>query len=67
MPQVDLILAIGQYAQAWHLGSLRRKTMTETVVYFTTEGVPAMRTNWPRPRKFDSDSETSPMTPSEVE
>lgn len=31
MPQVDLILAIGQYAQAWHLGALRRKTMTETV------------------------------------
>lgn len=34
MPQVDLILAIGQYAQAWHLGSLRRKTMTETVAHW---------------------------------
>ncbi|MDH4412467.1 MAG: uracil-DNA glycosylase family protein [Rhizobium sp.] len=31
MPQVELILAIGQYAQGWHLGRLRRKTMTETV------------------------------------
>lgn len=31
MPQVQLILAIGQYAQAYHLGALRRKTMTETV------------------------------------
>lgn len=31
MPQVELILAIGQYAQAWHLGRMRRKTMTETV------------------------------------
>ncbi|MDQ0421405.1 uracil-DNA glycosylase [Peteryoungia aggregata LMG 23059] len=31
MPQVELILAIGQYAQAWHLGPVRRKTMTETV------------------------------------
>lgn len=31
MPQVELILAVGQYAQAWHLGSARKKTMTETV------------------------------------
>ncbi len=29
--------------------------------------VPPIRTNWPRPRKFDSDSETSPMKPSVVE
>lgn len=33
-PQVELILAIGQYAQAWHLGGLRRKTMTETVSHW---------------------------------
>ena len=25
------ILVIGQYAHAWHLGSLRQKTLTETV------------------------------------
>ena len=31
MPQLRLILVIGQYAQAWHLGSLRQKTLTETV------------------------------------
>ncbi|MDP9854626.1 uracil-DNA glycosylase family protein [Agrobacterium tumefaciens] len=31
MPQVELILAIGQYAQAFHLGERWRKTMTETV------------------------------------
>lgn len=31
MPQVELILAVGQYAQAFHLGERRRKTMTETV------------------------------------
>jgi uracil-DNA glycosylase len=31
MPQVELLLAIGQYAQAWHLGSLRGKNLTETV------------------------------------
>ncbi|MNT16272.1 Uracil DNA glycosylase superfamily protein [compost metagenome] len=31
MPQMELILAIGQYAQAFHLGERRRKTMTETV------------------------------------
>lgn len=31
MPQVELVLAIGQYAQAWHLGTARKKTMTETV------------------------------------
>ena len=31
MPQVELLLAIGQYAQAWHLGSLRGKTLTETM------------------------------------
>jgi uracil-DNA glycosylase len=23
MPQIDLVLAIGLYAQAWHLGDLR--------------------------------------------
>lgn len=31
MPQIELVLAVGQYAQAWHLGALREKTMTETV------------------------------------
>jgi len=31
MPQLELILVIGQYAQAYHMGSARRKTLTETV------------------------------------
>lgn len=31
MPQVELVLAVGQYAQGWHLGALREKSMTETV------------------------------------
>jgi uracil-DNA glycosylase len=31
MPQVELVLAIGQYAQAWHLGQARAANMTETV------------------------------------
>lgn len=31
MPQVELVLAIGQYAQHWHLGQMRRPTLTETV------------------------------------
>lgn len=31
MPQVELVLAVGMYAHAWHLGSLRRDTLTGTV------------------------------------
>ncbi len=31
MPQIELILTIGQYAQAWHMGSERMASMTETV------------------------------------
>ncbi len=31
MPQVELVLAIGQYAQNWHLGRLRGPSMTQTV------------------------------------
>ena len=43
MPQVELVLAIGQYAQAWHLGPRRKASMTETVAswrdyYFTNQG-----------------------------
>lgn len=32
MPQIELVLVIGQYAQAYHLGSERKKSLTETVV-----------------------------------
>lgn len=31
MPQIDTILVIGQYAAAWHLGTRRQKSTTETV------------------------------------
>lgn len=31
MPQVQMVLAVGQYAQAWHLGAARKKNLTETV------------------------------------
>jgi uracil-DNA glycosylase len=31
MPQIELVLAIGGYAQKWHLGSAMAPTMTETV------------------------------------
>ncbi|AXS40109.1 uracil-DNA glycosylase family protein [Breoghania sp. L-A4] len=31
MPQVELVLAIGQYAQAYHLGADRKRNLTETV------------------------------------
>ena len=31
LPQVELVLAIGQYAQAYHLGPRRKKSLTETV------------------------------------
>jgi uracil-DNA glycosylase len=43
MPQIDTILVIGQYASAWHLGSQRKASMTDTVrnwrkVFFANEG-----------------------------
>lgn len=31
LPCVELVLAVGQYAQKWHMGPRRRKTLTETV------------------------------------
>ncbi|WP_319531452.1 uracil-DNA glycosylase family protein [uncultured Cohaesibacter sp.] len=31
MPQLELVLVIGQYAQSYHLGNRRQKTLTETV------------------------------------
>ena len=34
MPQVDLVLTIGLYAQAWHLGERRRASLTETVAHW---------------------------------
>lgn len=31
LPQIELTLVIGQYAQAWHLGKDRGRNVTETV------------------------------------
>jgi len=31
MPQIELILVVGQYAQKYHLGGARKKSLTETV------------------------------------
>ena len=46
MPQIKLVLAIGQYSQAWHLGSRRKRNMTETVAnwrsYLAAEEGPAI-------------------------
>ncbi|MGV1914465.1 uracil-DNA glycosylase family protein [Rhizobium sp. 22-785-1] len=46
MPQIELVLAIGQYAQSWHLGDRRKKNMTETVQswrnYLQTNNGPAI-------------------------
>lgn len=36
MPQIELILVIGQYAQAYHLGPDRKKSLTETVGQWRT-------------------------------
>jgi uracil-DNA glycosylase len=32
MPQVEYVLAIGMYAQAWHLSGDQKKTLTQTVL-----------------------------------
>ncbi|MDO9306298.1 MAG: uracil-DNA glycosylase family protein, partial [Mesorhizobium sp.] len=32
MPQIELVLTIGLYAQAWHMGDARRGSLTETVM-----------------------------------
>lgn len=46
MPQIELILTIGQYAQAYHLGARRKSGMTETVrnwrEYFNDQSGPAI-------------------------
>ncbi|MGZ9722621.1 uracil-DNA glycosylase family protein [Rhizobium miluonense] len=46
MPQIELILTIGQYAQTWHMGTERMASMTETVAewrrYLLTNRSPAI-------------------------
>ena len=43
MPQIELILAIGQYAQRYHLGKARERTLTETVKKAATSWNPALK------------------------
>lgn len=31
LPKIEMILVIGQYAQAYHLGAMRKKSLTDTV------------------------------------
>lgn len=46
MPQLELIIAVGLYAQAYHLGDDRKPTLSETVRawpnYLTRKGKPAV-------------------------
>lgn len=34
LPRIELILVIGQYAQSYHLGKARKKSLTETVFHW---------------------------------
>ncbi len=45
LPQIRLLLAVGSYAHTWHLGSLARATLTETVAAWREI---AAATNQPR-------------------
>lgn len=46
MPQIDLVLAIGMYAQSWHMGAARAVSLTDTVRdwrrIFAASAAPAM-------------------------
>ncbi|MEM9062992.1 MAG: uracil-DNA glycosylase family protein [Pseudomonadota bacterium] len=38
MPQIELVLLIGQYAQGWHMGRERKRSLTETVRHWRDYG-----------------------------
>jgi uracil-DNA glycosylase len=38
LPNLELVLLIGQYAQTWHLGKARKKSMTDTVLHWCDYG-----------------------------
>ena len=46
LPNLELVLLVGQYAQAWHLGADKRRTLTETVAawrdYLTKDSLPRL-------------------------
>lgn len=51
MPQIELKLLVGRYAQAWHLGTAQRRTLTETVAAWRDylDGAPAGQAAIPLP------------------
>ncbi|MGB3811410.1 MAG: uracil-DNA glycosylase family protein [Parvibaculum sp.] len=49
MPQIELTLLVGQYAQDWHLGARARKNLTETVAAWRDYGpgaIPLPHPSW---------------------
>ncbi|MEM6537758.1 MAG: uracil-DNA glycosylase family protein [Pseudomonadota bacterium] len=49
MPKLELALLIGSYSQSWHLGTARKRTMTETVRAWRSYGplyVPTPHPSW---------------------
>jgi len=46
LPNLELVLLVGQYAQAWHLGADKRRTLTETVAawrdYMAKDSLPRL-------------------------
>ncbi len=48
MPRIELVLVIGQYAQAYHLGPKRRKSLTETVQNWQSYFDDGVETRGPR-------------------
>ncbi len=49
LPQIDLFLLVGQYAQGWHLGAAKRKSLTETVTNWREYGpgaIPLPHPSW---------------------
>lgn len=49
MPRIELTLLVGQYAQAWHLGALRKANLTETVAAwrgYAPRAIPLPHPSW---------------------
>ena len=49
MPQIELTLLVGQYAQSWHLGARRKASLTETVAAwrdYLPSAIPLPHPSW---------------------
>lgn len=49
LPQIELTLLVGQYAQAWHLGAARKESLTTTVAAWREYGprfIPLPHPSW---------------------